>query len=400
MIASLALAPLSLIVWVYLVFAHGRFWISGPQLPAASAASGASGASRASAASSPSTIPAPSAAAAPALPAVDIIVPARDEAATIRPVIASLLGQDYAGRFRVWLVDDGSIDGTAALAGSARQLTTLRAAEKPPGWSGKLWALHEGVAASSAPLLLFTDADIVHDPRHLASLVVRLLEPGTRMVSEMVHLHCVSFAERALVPAFVYFFQMLYPFARVNDPRSRVAAAAGGTVLIRREALDAIGGIGAIRGALIDDVALAAAVKPGGAIYLGHSGLAASIRPYPHVGDIWRMISRTAFTQLRHSLSLLVLTLLGLTLVWWVPVWQMFAGQGWLRTAGCAAFVLAACSYQPTLTRYGRNRLWALVLPLIALFYMAATVGSAMNHWRGRGARWKDRAYGAGAPGR
>jgi hopene-associated glycosyltransferase HpnB len=371
-------AFLSLLVWVYLVLAHGRFWSSTPELPPA----------------------APS-----ELPDVDIVVPARDEAETIGPVIASLLAQDYAGAFRVFLVDDNSTDGTAAKAGSAANLTVIKGQPKAEGWSGKLWALSQGIAAGSAPVLLFADADIVHDPRHLAALVTKLQQSdlgrpdtGQRldMVSEMVRLNCVSFAERALVPAFVYFFQMLYPFARVNDPRSTVAAAAGGTVLIRRAALERIGGIAAIRNALIDDVTLAKAVKgSGAAVYLGHSGLATSIRPYPDWRDLWQMIARTAFTQLRYSAWLLLLTLIGLTLVWLVPVGEILFGHGLARAAGLAAFVLAGLSYLPTLTRYRQSPLWTLSLPLVALFYMAATLGSAVNYWLGRGARWKNRAYGS-----
>jgi hopene-associated glycosyltransferase HpnB len=298
-------------------------------------------------------------------------------------------------------VDDNSTDGTAALAGAAPNLRVISGEPKPAGWSGKLWALRQGIAASSAPVLLFADADIVHDPRHLSSLVARLVRPPVAMVSEMVRLNCTSLAERALVPAFVYFFQMLYPFARVNEPRSSVAAAAGGTVLIRREALERIGGIDAIKDALIDDVSLAKAVKtaggPAGAsIYLGHSGLATSIRPYPGFRDLWQMISRTAFTQLRYSAPLLALTLIGLTLVWLVPVWEVLFGHGWGFLSGLGAFALAAASYLPTLARYRRNRLWSLALPLIALFYMAATLGSALNYWLGTGASWKNRAYGAG----
>lgn len=364
---------LSLLIWLYLVLAHGRFWASAPELP-------------------------PAAPTEP--PDVDIIIPARDEAATIGPVIASLLEQDYAGKFRITLVDDNSTDGTATRAGTAPNLVVISGQPKPDGWSGKLWAVSQGVAASSAPVLLFADADIVHDPRHLSSLVARLQQPRTDMVSEMVRLNCSSLAERALVPAFVYFFQMLYPFARVNDPRSGVAAAAGGTVLIRREALERIGGIAAIRNALIDDVTLAQAVKrsgrsSGAAIYLGHSGLATSVRPYPGWGDLWQMIARTAFTQLRYSALLLLLTLAGLTLVWLVPAWGILLGHGWVRAAALAAFVLAALSYLPTLARYRQSPLWSLALPLIASFYMAATLGSALNYWLGRGARWKNRAYGS-----
>ena len=363
------IALLSLLVWLYLFFAHGRFWLSAPELPAA--------------------VPEDH-------PDVDIIVPARDEAPTISPVIASLLAQDYRGKFRVILVDDNSTDGTAALAGTAARLSVISLQSKPAEWSGKLWALSQGVAASHAPVLLFTDADIVHAPRHLSSLVAKLLQSRADMVSEMVRLNCASLAERALVPAFVYFFQMLYPFSRVNDPASPVAAAAGGTVLIRREALQRIGGIEAIKNSLIDDVALAKSVKKSGVIFLGHSGLAASIRPYPHFADIWHMITRTAFTQLRYSPALLALTLLGLTVVWLVPATAILFMRGWPFAFGLIAFGLAGISYLPTLVRYGRNRLWALALPLIALFYMAATVGSALNYWRGRGARWKSRAYGSG----
>jgi hopene-associated glycosyltransferase HpnB len=367
--SQLMIALLSLSIWLYLFFAHGKFWQSAPELPAATP---------------------------PEFPEVDIIVPARDEAQTIAPVIGSLLAQDYGGKYRVILVDDNSTDGTAALAGTANNLEVISLQSKPTEWSGKLWALSQGVAASHAPVLLFTDADIVHDPRHLSSLVAKMLQSRADMVSEMVRLNCASLAEHALVPAFVYFFQMLYPFSRVNDPLSPVAAAAGGTVLIRREALQRSGGIEAIKNSLIDDVALAKSVKKSGSIFLGHSALAASIRPYPHFADIWHMISRTAFTQLSYSTALLLLTLLALTLVWWVPAAAVLFGHGWQFVFGLLACGLSAVSYMPTLTRYGRNRLWALALPLIALFYMGATFGSALNYWRGLGARWKSRAYGSG----
>jgi hopene-associated glycosyltransferase HpnB len=357
---------LSLGVWVYLFFGHGGFWRSRPQLLPASPTE---------------------------FPDVDIIVPARDESAAIGTVVGSLLAQVYAGQFRVIVVDDDSTDDTAALAGAAANLRVIRLQTKPPGWSGKLWALKQGVAASRAPVLLFTDADIVHDPEHLASLVAHLLGAQLDLVSEMVRLNCTSIAERALVPAFVYFFQMLYPFARVNNPQSAVAAAAGGTVLIRRDALERIGGIEAIKNSLIDDVALARAVKRGGPIFLGHSGLASSVRRYPALVDLWHMISRTAFTQLRYSAWLLGFTIAGLTLVWLVPPWELAFGSGWHRLGGLAACALAALSYLPTLARYGRSKIWALALPLIALFYMAATAASAANYWRGNGANWKNRAY-------
>ncbi len=357
---------LSLCAWIYLVVGRSHFWRSAPELLPASPAE---------------------------CPDVDIIVPARDEAETIGRAIASLLAQDYAGRFRVILVDDNSSDDTARLAGTAATLEVIRLHTKPDGWSGKLWALNQGVNAGQAPLLLFTDADIAHDPRHLSALVAHLVRARLALVSEMVRLNCSSLAERALVPAFVYFFQMLYPFAAVNDSRSRVAAAAGGTVLIRRETLGSIGGIEAIRGSLIDDVALARAVKRVDGIFLGHSGLAASIRRYPRFSDLWHMISRSAFTQLRHSALLLSLTLVGLAVVWLIPPAAALVCSGASRGFGLAACGLAAASYLPTLSRYGRSKAWVLALPLIALFYMAATLGSAMDYWRGRGANWKNRAY-------
>jgi len=370
------LAGFALAVWVYLYFAHGRFWVSGPELPAATPAEH---------------------------PDVDIIVPARDERETIAPVIESLLLQAYAGRMRLILVDDNSTDGTAAVAaaraesattaGAAAELTILIGTAKPSGWSGKLWAVQQGIAASDAPLLLLTDADVVHDRRHLAALVAHLTAARVDMVSEMVHLNCSSLAERALVPAFVYFFQMLYPFARVNAPGSRVAAAAGGTMLIRRAALEGAGGIEVIKGALIDDVSLARVIKPHGPIFLGHSGLATSIRPYPHFRDLWSMISRTAFTQLRYSAWLLLLTVAGLSLMWLVPLVTLTVGNLFERLCGTACLLLAAASFLPTLRRYRRSPAWVLALPAIAIFYMAATVGSALDHWAGRGARWKNRAY-------
>ena len=358
----------ALAIWLYLYFAHGHFWVSKPELPPA--------------------VPRD-------CPHVDVIIPARNEAEHIAAVVASLLAQSYGGKVRLILVDDNSNDGTAESAGSAPRLLVIRGQPKPAVWSGKLWALHQGVAASRAALLLFTDADIIHDPRHLSALVARLLDSKLDLVSEMVRLNCSSLAERALVPAFVFFFQMLYPFERVNDPSARIAAAAGGTVLIRREALQRIGGLESIKHALIDDVTLARSVKAHGAIYLGHSALAHSIRPYPHFKDLWAMIARTAFTQLRYSAALLALTVLGLMLVWLAPLVAAVCGHGWTRAAGAAACALGAASYLPTLRRYGQSGLWSLALPLIALFYLAATLGSALDHWRGTGARWKSRTYGA-----
>lgn len=362
------LAALALLAWVYLALLHGRFWQSGPVLHPAMPR---------------------------AAPAVDVVVPARDEAGTLAEVLESLLGQAYAGGVRVTLVDDGSADGTGALArGLAHpRLTVLDGAPRPEGWAGKLWAVHQGVAATDAEWLLLTDADIVHDPAHLATLMAQAEARGADMVSEMVALRCRSLPERLLIPAFVYFFQLLYPFAWVNDPHVATAAAAGGTVLIRRAALERIGGIAAIRGELIDDVALATAIKPGGGIWLGHSALARSIRPYPRFADIWRMVARSAYVQLRFSPWRLLGALLGLALLFITPPLATLMAEGAAGWLGLAAWAAMAATLGPTLRRFGLGLWRAPLLPLAAVFYMAATLGSALDHHRGRGVVWKRRAY-------
>ena len=355
--------------WAVMIGAWGRYWQAGPSL-------------------------APAAAPQPA-PALDVVIPARDEAEGIEAALRSLLAQDYPGTLRVILVDDGSTDGTGAIAralGDPR-LLVLDGRKRPAGWSGKLWAVAQGLQRAEAPLVLLTDADIVHDPLHLATLVAKLERDELDLVSEMVELRCRALAEKLLVPAFVYFFAMLYPFAWVNDPLRATAAAAGGTVLVRKRALERIGGIAAVRGALIDDVALARAVKRGGRIWLGHSQLARSVRPYPDAASIWRMVARTAYVQLGRSPVMLVLCLVGMALVWLVPPGAVLFAHGAARWLGLAAWVAMAASYVPTLRRFRLSPLWAPLLPLIALFYMAATLGSALDRYRGRGVVWKRRAY-------
>jgi len=365
------LAFAALLAWIWLVLLHGHFWQGGPRLPRARPR---------------------------ATPPVAIIVPARDEAATIGPVIASLLAQDYAGPFRVILVDDNSSDATAALARALpdpqARLTVLTGTERPAGWAGKLWAVHQGISASTDELVFLTDADIVHEASHLATLVAGMESTGAAMVSEMVALHCTSFAERALIPAFVYFFAMLYPFSRVNNPNSTLAAAAGGTMLIRRAALARIGGIEAIKGELIDDVALARAVKRHAPIWLGHSSEARSIRPYPHFADIWRMIARSAYVQLRHAPLRLAGCVLGMIFLFFMPVISLFLDMHGLN----GAVFLMGWTFLPALSRAGLSAFWVLALPLIAMFYVAATIGAAIDHHRGRGVMWKNRAYPGAQP--
>lgn len=373
------IAVLAALIWVYLLAWHGRFWQGGPVLAR--------------------PILAPPAKSLPAAPEIAVIVPARNEAAVIEETLTSLLAQDYP-RFSVTLVDDESSDGTGAIARAIAdpRLAVIAGAACPAGWSGKLWALAQGIAASRAPLLYFTDADIRHAPNHLSALAAKLEADRLDMVSEMVRLRCASLAERALVPAFVFFFQMLYPFAWVNDPLRATAAAAGGSVLLRARALAGIGGIARIRGALIDDVTLAKRIKAGGRIWLGHGALAESLRPYPGLGDIWRMITRTAFVQLRYSWLLLALTTLAMALVWLAPPAFALFGHGHARLLGLFGWLAGMIAYAPSLRRFGLSLLWAPWLPLIAGFYMAATLAAAFNHARGRGVAWKARAYGAGTP--
>lgn len=364
----MAAAIAALLAWLYLGFAHGRFWQAGPVLPATPLKTA---------------------------PSLAVVVPARDEAALIARSLGSLLAQNYPGPLRIVLVDDRSTDGTGDIARGLDdpRLVVLRGSPRPPGWAGKLWALHQGVEATNEELVLLTDADIAHDPAHLSTLVAWLRQTGGGMVSEMAALHCRTPAERALIPAFVYLFQLLYPFAWVNDPRRSTAAAAGGTVLIRRDELDRVGGIAAISGALIDDVALARAVKPGSRIWLGHSVLARSIRPYPGVADIWRMVTRSAYVQLRRSPVLLAGTIAALALVFLAgPIAALF-GHGAARIAGLLAWLLMSATFVPTLRSFRRSPVWAPLLPGIALFYMAATIGSAASHHFGQGVQWKSRAY-------
>ena len=363
------LASLSLGLWVYLLLGHGRFWQEGPFLPAAAPGQ---------------------------MPDVTVVVPARNEAESITRCLRSLVGQDYAGGLRVVVVDDLSTDGTGGLADMVRhpRLTVLRGAAHPPGWSGKLWALQQGIAwAGRARLLLLTDADIEHAPGHVASLVAKLEAEKLDMVSEMVALHCETPAERALVPPFVFFFALLYPFAWVNDPGNPVAAAAGGTVLVRADALARMGGLAAMRGALIDDVMLARRVKAAGRIWLGHSRLATSIRPYETAGDVWRMVARCAYVQLGYSPWLLAGTVAGMVLVWLLPPLCALFGQGVTQLLGVLGWAAMSGAYIPTLRRFGLNLGWAASLPAAAVFYTAATLGSAFDHYRGRGVVWKQRAY-------
>jgi len=346
-------------------------------------------------------IEAPPADPAPAAwPEVVAVIPARDEADGIGATVVSLLASDYPGGLTVVVVDDHSTDGTAATAraaavaaGCADRLSVIAAPDLPPGWAGKMWAQHAGIAWArtarpTAGFVLLTDADITHDPGELRRQVARAVAGDLAMASLMVRLATESVWERAIVPAFIFFFRMLYPFAWVADGARRTAAAAGGYVLIRPAALDSIGGVQAIRGALIDDCALAAAVKgAGGRIRLDLAWGTRSSRQYAGPGGLWRMISRSAYTQLDHSPFLLVGTVAAMSLVFVAP--PLLAGSG--SALGLLAWAAMSLAYAPTVRAYGLRLAWAAALPLVSLFYLGATVDSAVQYRLGRGGRWKGR---------
>ena len=331
-------------------------------------------------------------------PAVTAIVPARDEADVIGRAMASLIAQDYPGAFRIILVDDGSRDGTGAIArraaGASDRLTVINGAAPPAGWTGKLWAMRGGVAqAGDAPAYLwFTDADIAHAPDTLRSLVARSEQRGLVLDSLMAELRCDSVAEKALIPAFVFFFQMLYPFARVNRPGAQMAAAAGGCMLVRRDALARAGGLAAIADAIIDDCAMGAAMKVQGPIRLSLTRRSVSLRPYGGWSEIIAMISRSAYAQLDYAPLLLAGTLAGLALLYIVPPALALFGHGGAQLAGALAWLAMAICFQPMLRFYRRSPLWGVALPAIGVVYGAATALSAWQHGRGRGGMWKGRA--------
>lgn len=375
------LAFLSLLAWVYLSAVHWGFWRADQRLPQA--------------------VPE-----LEAWPSVVAVVPARNEAPSIAACVGALMAQDYPGDFRVIVVDDHSEDGTGDLArgaGNVSRLTVMTAPELQAGWTGKLSALNAGVGASGeSDFVWFTDADIVHAPATLRRLVGFAETRERDLVSLMVRLNCVGFWEMLVIPAFVFFFQMLYPFRAVNDDRSKVAAAAGGCVLLRRGALDRAGGIAAIKGELIDDCSLAKAVKTsGGRLWLGLADDSRSLRAASGLDSLWHMVRRTAFTQLHYSYVLLAGTTLGLLLVFVVPAvipltlpWHGLVLAGVL--AALAWAIMALC-YTPTLKDYGLPAWQGVFLPLTASLYCAMTIDSALAHQRGRGGAWKGRHYDSSA---
>lgn len=378
-----AAALLSLVIWLYLLSGRGGFWRADQRLVD-------DGADRLDE------------------PEVVCVIPARNEASAIGITVASLLGQDYPGLISIVVVDDQSDDGTGDVArgvGASTARRTLHVVANEPladGWVGKMWAVNRGLAevatvAPNARYVLLTDADIEHDPRNLRRLVAKAEDDGYDLVSLMVRLNCAGAWERLLIPAFVFFFQKLYPFPWVNQQDRRIAAAAGGCMLVRRTALDAVGGVNAIRDRLIDDCALARLLKARGRIWLGLTSSTRSLRAYGRLAEIWNMVARTAFVQLEYSWLALIGTIVGMVLLYLVPpaaaIIGFVEGRTVLGVAGGWAWGLMFWAYWPTLRLYGGGVGWALALPVAGVLYTLMTVSSALRHACGRGGGWKGRTY-------
>ena len=373
---ALGLSVVALAIWIYLVFARGLFWLGRERDGA------------------PVRRPA-------AAPSVAIVVPARNEADSIAASVTALTAQDYAA-LNLVLVDDDSDDGTADVArkaaaaiGATERLTIVSNTSLPKGWTGKLWAVKQGIAAAEGKFapkyLLLTDADIVHDADTVSWLVGHAEAHNLVLTSLTARWRCENLAERVHIPAFIFFFQMLYPFAWVNDPKNTMAGAAGGCMLVRTDALRAAGGIDAIHGALIDDCALAVELKKQGPIWLGLTDRVRSIRPYPDWGDIRRMVARSAYAQLRYSPLMLAGTVIGLALTYLVPPFMALFASGWAQILGLVTWALMAFAFQPTLRFYRLSPLWGVALPAISFLFMLYTLDSAYQYAAGKGGAWKGR---------
>ena len=374
---SEVVAIICALIWLYLIVGRGAFWLCGVRDTDRTGLD------------------------VPQWPAVVAVVPARNEADHIAASIGSLLRQEYPGSFRIVLVDDDSSDATALIAtraaASAPDRLIVVGSESPPrGWTGKIWAVKQGIARAEElkpEYLLLTDADIVHAPDTLAWLVKQARAGGFVLTSLMAKLRCESFAERTHVPAFIYFFQMLFPFSWVSKPHARTAAAAGGCMLVRADALANAGGIASIRNALIDDCSLAEKLKKVGPVWLGLTDRSRSIRPYDTLADVRRMIARSAYAQLRYSPLLLAATIAMMVLTFIAPPLLAIFATGLPRFLGIVVWLAMTISYIPTLRFYRLSPLWSLALPGIAALYLYYTIISAYDHVRGRGGQWKGRIH-------
>jgi hopene-associated glycosyltransferase HpnB len=380
---SLFLASLALGVWLYLLLWRGWFWLGRERddTPVVRLYT---------------------------WPSVTIVVPARNEADNIAQSVTSLLRQDYPS-FSLVLVDDNSDDGTAEVArrvaaelGEEARLSIVTGAPLPKQWTGKLFAVKQGIefaeVASTPKYLMLTDADIVHAPDTLSWLVAQAEAERLVLTSLTARWRCENLAERVHIPAFIYYFEMLYPFAWVNRPDHPMAGAAGGCMLVRTDALRAAGGIEVIRDALIDDCALAREMKKQGPIWLGLTDRVQSIRPYTSWGDIRRMVARSAYAQLNYSPLMLAGTVAGLVLTYLVPPLMALLASDWAQVFGIITWALMAISFQPTLRFYKLSPLWGIALPAISFLFMLYTLDSAYQYATGKGGAWKGRVQAKDTP--
>lgn len=395
LVAGIALAALSLAAWLWLLLRRGGFWRVAPLLEERPGAEPAGG-----------------------WPSVAVVIPARNEAAALPETLPSILDQDYPGVVRVFLVDDASSDGTASVAAklirnfeAEQRATVVSGKPLPPGWTGKVWSMAQGVDAATSDFepdfVLLTDADIRSESTVLRQLVAAALLDRRDLVSVMAKLVADEGWERLLIPAFVYFFAKLYPFAWVADPKHATAGAAGGCILVRRAALEQAGGMASLSGAVIDDCTLAARIKSGGGrLWLGYSPDVVSVRGYGGLRGVWNMVARSAFSQLRYSWLLLGGTVVGMAVLYLVPPFAAVLGAfaagltgshllgAVFAALGLCAWGLMAGSFLAMARFYGKPPAWSLALPLAGALYTAMTVSSGWRHLRGRGAAWKGRTYG------
>jgi hopene-associated glycosyltransferase HpnB len=386
---EIGLTGLALLVWLGLLGLRGQFWRTDQQLPDA-----------------PPNIE--------IWPTVCAVIPARNEAEVLPQTLRSLLTQAYPGSFSILLVDDQSTDDTVSVAqqtvdalGKSKQLQILTGEPLPSGWTGKLWAMEQGVRQlqqhNPVPdYVLLTDADIQHDQFNLQRLVAHAQTHQLDLVSLMVRLRCQSRWEQFLIPAFVFFFQKLYPFRWVNDPHNSTAAAAGGCILLKQEVLSRIGGLQILNDALIDDCTLAQVVKSSRrdrttGIWLGLTQHTVSLRPYDSLQTIWDMVARTAYTQLNYSPWLLLGTVLAMSLIYLVPplgaIVGLVTGQWIVAILGLGGWLIMSLTYWPIIQFYKCSPGFVVTLPVIATLYTLMTVDSALRHWRGQGGAWKGRVY-------
>lgn len=376
----MALCALSLLIWLYLLLFHGRFWHADQRLFDAS-----------------SDIT--------KWPDVCVVIPARNEEMTIRHTVRSLLDQDYPNKISIIVINDNSDDDTVGEARAAiietdeeKRLSVIDGQPLIEGWVGKMWAVSQGIEHAGAPkYLLLTDADIEHETNSVRKLVSKAESENLGLVSEMVRLNCTSLWENLLIPAFVYFFQKLYPFPQINDPERQLAGAAGGCMLVRRDDLVAAGGIARIKDKVIDDCSLAAIIKPIRPIWLGLAEHTKSIRPYNDLASIWGMVARTAYVQLRFNPLMLIGTVLSMMLIYLLPVTGFIVGALTINFAlilVCGvAWSMMWWSMLPTLDLYDRSAIWGLFLPIAGFLYTLMTLDSARRHYQGQGGAWKGRTY-------